>query len=132
MKNLDTNLNTSQSIELHRYRNLKFVFRSMITWITRISFTKLLGDIKLYFKVIIRYIYLIRELIYNWWCYCVLMCLRVLEQSASRSSMCFEVKNFASNNKNQLLGVSYILRFVARKKSLQDQVQLGIGAKVQL
>ena len=52
--------------------------------------------------------------------------------SVSRSSKCIEVKNFASNNKHQLLGVSHILGSVQRKNSLQDQVQSGITVKVQL
>jgi len=64
-----------------------------MTWSTRDSFAKLLMGIKALFDRRQRHRDSIRKLIYFWRSYCVLVCLRVLLLSASRS-----------NNKHQLLG----------------------------
>ena len=61
------------------------------------------------------------------------MHLWVLQPSASGSSTCIKVKNFASNSKHQLEGSYSRTGIHAKgKKPLQDQVQLEIGMKVQL
>ena len=71
----------------------------MITWIAKVSFTKPLEHIKLYFKVIKDTKTKFRKLIHYVRSYCILVHLRILLPSnASKSSTCFEVKNFSSNN----------------------------------
>ena len=49
VKNLDTSFNTSRSIKFCKSRNLRSVFWPMMTWITWVSFTKPLRDIKALF-----------------------------------------------------------------------------------
>ena len=47
--------------------------------------------------------------------------------------VCFEMKNFASNNNQSMAGkLDMYWDPCNRKKFLQKQVQLGIGVKVQL
>ena len=40
------NVDTSRSIELHKSRIFRSVFQLMMTWTSKVSFTKLLGNIK--------------------------------------------------------------------------------------